>query len=133
MILTLDGTAQQVGWLSSARWLPYLVLGLLVGALVDRRRRRPLMVSTDLTRAVLLTAIPVNVELYYQASAVGTWTLQIMPSFVAVTAWYLILCSVLMVGQSFLERRFGRGFGTTTSPGAMKAKMLSWRGGGGGL
>ena len=59
VVLTLEGTAQQVGWLSSARWLPYLVLGLLVGALVDRRRRRPLMVATDLTRAALLTAIPV--------------------------------------------------------------------------
>ena len=30
-----------------------------MGALVDRRRRRPLMVATDLTRAALLTAIPV--------------------------------------------------------------------------
>ena len=80
----------------------------------------------------LLTAIPVNVELYYQASAVGTRTLQIMPSFVAVTAWYLILCSVLMVGQSFLERRFGRGFGTA-NPNATKARLLSLRGGGGGL
>ena len=59
VVLTLDGTAQQVGWLSSARWLPYLVLGLLVGALVDRRRRRPVMVATDLARAALLTAIPV--------------------------------------------------------------------------
>lgn len=80
----------------------------------------------------LLTAIPVNVELYYQASAVGTRTLQIMPSFVAVTAWYLILCSVLMVGQSFLERRFGRGFGTA-NPNATRARLLSLRGGGGGL
>lgn len=80
----------------------------------------------------LLTAIPVNVELYYQASAVGTRTLQIMPSFVAVTAWYLILCSVLMVGQSFLERRFGRGFGTA-NPHATRARLLSLRGGGGGL
>ena len=33
-------------------------------------------------------------------------------SFVAVTAWYLLVGSVLMVGQYFLERRFGRGFGT---------------------
>lgn len=80
----------------------------------------------------LLTAIPVNVELYYQASAVGTRTLQIMPSFVAVTAWYLILCSVLMVGQSFLERRFGRGFGTA-NPHATRARLLSLRAGGGGL
>lgn len=80
----------------------------------------------------LLTAIPVNVELFYQASAVGTRTLQIMPSYVAVTAWYLILCSVLMVGQSFLERRFGRGFGTATN-GNLKARLLTLRGGGGGI
>ena len=59
VVLTLDGTAQQVGWMSSARWLPYLVLGLLVGALVDRRPRRPVMIATDLTRAALLTAIPI--------------------------------------------------------------------------
>lgn len=79
----------------------------------------------------LLTAIPVNVELYYQASAIGTRTLQIMPSYVAVTAWYLILCSVLMIGQSFLERRFGRGFGSG-SQGTMRARLQAMRGGGGG-
>lgn len=58
VVLTLQGTAQDVGWLNAARWLPYLMLGLVVGALVDRRRRRPLMVATDLLRAVLLAAIP---------------------------------------------------------------------------
>ena len=55
---TLDGTAGDVGLLNGARWLPYLVLGLVVGALVDRRRRRPVLVVTDLGRAVLLGAIP---------------------------------------------------------------------------
>ncbi len=59
VVLTLDGTAQDVGWLNSARWLPYLLFGLLVGALVDRYRRRPLMVAADLVRAVLLAVIPV--------------------------------------------------------------------------
>ncbi len=59
VVLTLEGTATQVGWLNSARWLPYLVVGLVVGALVDRRRRRPVMIATDLIRAALLTAIPV--------------------------------------------------------------------------
>lgn len=57
-VLTLDGTAQDVGWLNSARWLPYLVLGLVVGALVDRGRRRPILIATDLAQAVLLTSIP---------------------------------------------------------------------------
>lgn len=58
VVLTLDGTAQDVGWLNSVRWLPYLFLGLVVGALVDRHRRRPLMVATDLGRAALLLLIP---------------------------------------------------------------------------
>ena len=39
-VITLQGGAVQVGWVNSARWLPYLVLGLVVGALVDRVRRR---------------------------------------------------------------------------------------------
>ncbi|MDN5789661.1 MAG: amino acid ABC transporter permease [Micrococcales bacterium] len=59
----------------------------------------------------LLSVIPVITELFYQTRAIGTRTLQIMPSFVAATAWYLIVCSVLMVGQHYLERHFGRGFG----------------------
>jgi MFS family permease len=58
VVVTLQGSAVEVGWLNSARWLPYLVLGLVVGALVDRGRRRPLMMATDLTRGVLLTLIP---------------------------------------------------------------------------
>ncbi len=58
VVLTLDGTASDVGWLNAARWLPYLTFGLVVGALVDGRRRLPLMVRTDLVQAVLLLAIP---------------------------------------------------------------------------
>src|SRR5688500_6670505 len=58
VVLTLGGTATQVGWLNATRWLPYLLIGLVVSALVDRRRRRPIMMATDLTRALLLTLIP---------------------------------------------------------------------------
>ncbi len=58
VLVTLAGDAAQVGWINSARWLPYLLLGLIVGALVDRVRRRPVMVVTDLARAGLLGLIP---------------------------------------------------------------------------
>jgi MFS family permease len=58
VVLTLDGTASDVGWLNASRWLPYLVFGLVVGALVDGRRRLPLMIGTDVVQAVLLLAIP---------------------------------------------------------------------------
>lgn len=47
VVLTLDGTAADVGWLNAARWLPHLTFGLVVGALVDGRRRLPLMVRTE--------------------------------------------------------------------------------------
>ena len=59
VVLTLHGSAADVGLLNAARWLPYLVFGLVVGAVVDGRRRLPLMISTDLVQAVLLLAIPV--------------------------------------------------------------------------
>ena len=58
VVLTLDGTASDVGWLNASRWLPYLVFGLVIGALVDGRRRLPLMIGTDLVQAVLLLSVP---------------------------------------------------------------------------
>ena len=58
VVLTLHGSAAQVGWLNSARWLPYLIVGVLLGALVDRHPRRPIMITTDLVQAGLLATIP---------------------------------------------------------------------------
>ncbi|HWH99329.1 MAG TPA: MFS transporter, partial [Propionibacteriaceae bacterium] len=60
VVVTLQGNAVQVGWLNSARWLPYLVLGLVIGALVDRVRRRPLMIATDVIRGALLALVPLT-------------------------------------------------------------------------
>ncbi|WP_348787683.1 MFS transporter [Leifsonia sp. NPDC080035] len=59
LVVALDGSATDVGLVSAARWAPYLVLGLVVGALVDRRRRRPIVVGSDLGRFLLLAAIAV--------------------------------------------------------------------------
>lgn len=58
VVLTLDGGATEVGLVNAAKWLPYLLFGLIVGVLVDRVRRRPLLIAADLGRGVLLLAIP---------------------------------------------------------------------------
>lgn len=58
VVLTLDGTASEIGWLNASRWLPYVLLGLVVGALVDGRPRLPLMIGTDLVQAALLLSVP---------------------------------------------------------------------------
>jgi predicted MFS family arabinose efflux permease len=54
----LHGTATDVGLVNGARWLAYLLFGLLAGVFVDRHRRLPILVGTDLGRAVLLGVIP---------------------------------------------------------------------------
>ncbi len=76
----------------------------------------------------LLLAIPVTTELFFQLQAIGARTYQTFPVLVAATLYYLIASSVLMIGQSYLERRFGRGFGArTTTDEDEVAKGLSSR------
>jgi polar amino acid transport system permease protein len=54
----------------------------------------------------------VTMELFIQVQAIGNRTYQFVPAYLAAILYYLIITSVLMVGQSYLERRFGRGFGS---------------------
>jgi len=59
VVLTLHGGATEVGLVNAARWLPYLLVGIVAGVYVDRVRRRPVLVITDFLRCALLVAIPV--------------------------------------------------------------------------
>ncbi|MFJ6892802.1 MFS transporter [Streptomyces hokutonensis] len=56
--VTLSASATEVGLVNAARWAPYLLFGLVAGVLVDRCRRKPVLVAMDLGRAALLGAIP---------------------------------------------------------------------------
>jgi MFS family permease len=58
MVTDLHASAGQIGLVNAARWLPYLLFGLLAGVFVDRRRRRTVLIGSDLGRAVLLGVIP---------------------------------------------------------------------------
>ncbi|YAL84084.1 amino acid ABC transporter permease [Dermacoccaceae bacterium W4C1] len=71
----------------------------------------------------LLSAVPISMELWFQIEQVSTNTGRVMGAYVAGFIWYLLICSVLMVAQYFLERRFGRGFGNT-APSSRKLSML---------
>ncbi|GAB3553330.1 MFS transporter [Arthrobacter tumbae] len=57
ILVTLDGTALDQGAVNAARWLPYLLFGLLAGVWVDRFRRRTVLVAGDLGRAAILAAL----------------------------------------------------------------------------
>ncbi|MEO8713977.1 MAG: MFS transporter [Acetobacteraceae bacterium] len=58
VVQSLHGSAFEVGLLKAATWLPYVLLGLVVGAMVERRRWIPILIGSDLARAVILLAIP---------------------------------------------------------------------------
>ena len=57
-ILILGASPAQVGLLNAAGTLAWPALGLFAGVWVDRLRRRPILVATDLLRAALLGSIP---------------------------------------------------------------------------
>jgi polar amino acid transport system permease protein len=56
----------------------------------------------------------VTSELFIQVQAIGNRTYEFVPAYMAAILYYLIITSILMVGQGYLERRFGRGFGGGT-------------------
>jgi predicted MFS family arabinose efflux permease len=58
-VLVLNVTPAQMGILTAVEALPSLLLGLLVGAWIDRRHRRPILIATDIGRAALLLIIPI--------------------------------------------------------------------------
>ena len=57
-ILTLEASPAEVALLRIADLLPGIVIGLFAGVWVDRLRRRPLMIWSDVGRAVLLGSLP---------------------------------------------------------------------------
>ena len=62
----------------------------------------------------LVAYVPVTGELFFQLQAVSARTFIVLPVLVAAVLWYLIICSVLMVVQFFVERHFSRGYGSAS-------------------
>jgi len=56
--ITLKATPIQMGLLTAAASLPSLIFGLQAGAIIDRRKRQPIMIGADLLRFVTLAMIP---------------------------------------------------------------------------
>ncbi|MGH3662343.1 MAG: MFS transporter [Micromonosporaceae bacterium] len=59
MIGTLHASATEVGLARAAQFLPFLLFTLYAGVLVDRVRRRPLMIAADLGRFAVIGVMPV--------------------------------------------------------------------------
>ncbi|MBS3934388.1 MAG: MFS transporter [Truepera sp.] len=58
-ITYLAASPFEVSVLNTAGWLPVLFIGLIAGAWVDKFRRRPVLILTDLLRGAILLWIPI--------------------------------------------------------------------------
>ncbi|MDM6393879.1 MFS transporter [Staphylococcus aureus] len=59
MILKLTGSAFQVGIVSALSFIPYAILGLPAGALIDRLNKKTIMKCADIIRFISYLSIPV--------------------------------------------------------------------------
>ena len=64
-VRSLHATTFQVSVLVASSTAAFLLVGLPAGAWVDRLRRRPVMITTDLGRLVALASIPLAYELHW--------------------------------------------------------------------
>jgi len=102
-----DEAAQALG-MSRGRTMRRVVLPQAMRVIVPPTGNETIAMLKDTS---LLAFVPVTAELFFQLDAVGHRTFQPFPMYVAATLWYLLLTSVLLVGQYFLERHFSRGYG----------------------
>ena len=70
-VLVLDATLAQMGVVTADEYLPFLLLGLVAGVWIDRRRRLPVLIGADVGRALLLAAVPA-------AAALGVLRLELL-------------------------------------------------------
>jgi polar amino acid transport system permease protein len=76
--------------------------------------------NTSLASVVAYTELLYSVQLIYAANY------QQIPLLIVAVIWYLVMTSVLYVGQYFIERRYGRGFSRAERVGTIE-RWLSFR------
>ncbi|MEB4615772.1 amino acid ABC transporter permease [Leucobacter sp. M11] len=57
----------------------------------------------------LVTAVPFSWDLYTRTRDISAATLNPIPLLLVASVWYLLFTSIMMIGQSHLEKRFSRG------------------------
>lgn len=59
----------------------------------------------------LVNAIPFTLELFMRQKTIAAVTYKPVPMLVTASIWYLVITSILMVGQYYLEKHFSKGHG----------------------
>jgi len=98
-VLSLNATVTEVGVLNALRFVPVLLLSLLAGVWLDRRRRRPVLIGCALGNAVLIGLVPLS-------SAAGFLSIDLLYAVVTLTG---LLSMTFDVGSlSYVPSLVGR-------------------------
>src|SRR5262249_13220130 len=57
-VLNLHAAPAEMGLLGAVEYAPFLLIGLVAGVWIDRRRRRPVVLGADVGRLILIGSIP---------------------------------------------------------------------------
>jgi len=98
-VVVLHASAAEAGLVGVARWLPFLLFALPLGVIVDRRRRRPVLIAADIARAALIAAL-------FAVAVTASLTLLLLLGLVFVIGAFTVAFEVAY--QSFLPTVTGR-------------------------
>jgi polar amino acid transport system permease protein len=73
-----------------------------------------------------LASVVAYTELLYSVDLIYAVNFKQIPLLIVAVFWYLVMTSVLYVGQYFIERRYGRGF-TRTQRAGIRERWLGFR------
>jgi polar amino acid transport system permease protein len=71
----------------------------------------------SMLKATSIVSVIAVQDLLYSAQLIYNQNFQVIPLLVVATLWYVLLTTVLSIGQYYVERHYGRGFRRTTLAG----------------
>ncbi|MBW4095794.1 MAG: amino acid ABC transporter permease [Acidobacteria bacterium] len=83
--------------------------------------------TITMLKSTSLVSVIGGADLLSNAQSIYAQNFKVIPLLVVVALWFLVLTSVLTIGQGFLERRFGRGINRTGPSGGFVARWISSR------
>ena len=99
LVFKITGSAVSLALVTAAEYLPYLLFGLVAGAVVDRTNRRKLMIRVDVMQAVVILTIPVLVVM----GMLAVWWIYVV-GFVSSTLWILFNAAEFAAVPSMVDR-----------------------------
>lgn len=106
-----EEAAKSIG-MSSWQTMRYIVIPQAMRVIIPPTGNE---IISMLKTTSLVTAVPLTTDLYARTRDISNETYNPIPLLLVACSWYLAFTTLLMIGQFFLEKRFGRGFNSSAA------------------